>query len=185
GGDGRNRSRVLGLDVASARVAIAVVGAGRSAIAGLRVYGGGRAMRVESGFARRGLHHLGEVGVAQRRHGVLAGARAFKDVALGIDPALEIARLAGDADFVFDGVVERFEIVVGEKPVFDRRTLGDRACAIAAHSLRAHLEIPRVKSPTVGVVVNRGAADGVHHGRRGSLAGALIGAGAESGDLIP
>ena len=60
----------------------------------------------------------------QRRHGILAPARALKDIAARIDFALDVAGLPGDAHFPFDDVVVRLQLVVGDRPIFQRRSLG-------------------------------------------------------------
>ena len=65
-----------------------------------------------------------------------------------------------------DQVVERLELVVGERPVGDRRALRDRAGSVALLDRAAAPEVPRQEADAQPVVVHGRAADGVHHERR-------------------
>ena len=88
---------------------------------------------------------------------------AFEDVAARIDRALDVAGLARHADLVLDLVVVRLELVVAERPVFDRRSLRHARRAVALRGLADDLEVPRIEPPALRPVVQRRAADGVHH----------------------
>src|SRR6266853_1214909 len=69
-----------------------------------------------------GFHHaIGEAGAAQRRHGILALARRFEDVARRIDLALNVAGLSGHPDLMLHQIVEGLEIFVAERPVLQSR----------------------------------------------------------------
>src|SRR5262245_59320331 len=92
--------------------------------------------------ARRIRHHVGEAGSAKRGHRVLARTRAFEDIAAAIDAAVDIARLAGDADFALDAIVVRLELLQPEWPVFDGRSFWDAPGAIAFRRLADDLEVP-------------------------------------------
>ena len=99
----------------------------------------------------------------QRRHRIGARAGALEDVAALVDGAADIAGLAGDADLVLDLVVVGLELLEPERPVLHRRALGDARGAVAARGLAHHLEVPRIEPPALRPVVQRGAADRVHH----------------------
>ena len=116
GGDG---GRVLGADVAPAAVAVAVQRAARASAVGLGVDRRGAAKRMPAEFLAGGHHQIGELGVAQRRHGIFALAGAFENVPARIDFPLNIAGLSGNADLVFDQVVVGLEFVVGEGPILE------------------------------------------------------------------
>ncbi len=174
--NGRHVRAVLGVDVAAALVAEAVIHARGAILIGARVDRGGPGKRVPAEAARRRGHQIDEAGAAQRRHRVRPLARTFEDVAARIDRALDVAGLARDADFVFHLVVVRLELVEAERPVFDRRSLRHARRAVAPGGLAHDLEVPRVEPPALRPVMQRGAADGVHHrvaagarGRRGRV----------------
>ena len=166
-GDGAHRGRVLGVDVAAAAVAEAVIEAARAVVVGLRVDRGRAGEGMPAEPARGGRHVLGELGAGERRHRIGARARALEDVAALVDGAADIAGLAGDADLVLDLVVEGLELLEPERPVLHRRALGDARGAVAARGFAHHPEVPRIEPPALRPVVQRGAADRVHHGMDG------------------
>ena len=128
--------------------------------------------------ARGGGHQVDEAGAAQRRHGIRPRARPLEDVAARIDGALDVAGLARDAHLVLDLVVVRLELLEAERPVFDRRALRHARRAVALRGLAHHLEVPRVEPPRLRPVVQRRAADGVHHRMAAGARGVGLGVGA-------
>ena len=113
----RNRGdsgRVLGADVAAAAIAIAVIGASRPPSIGLRIDRRRRVKRIPAQRLRGLRHVIQKIGGAQRRHGIFALARAFINIARRIELALNVARLAGDADLVLHDVVVRLQFVVAD-----------------------------------------------------------------------
>ena len=113
--------------------------------------------------AGRGGHHVREARAAQGRHRIRPRARALEDVAPFVYRAAHVPGLAGYADFHLHLVVVGLQFVVAERPVLDRRTLRDARGAVSAARLADHLEVPRVQPPALCPVVERRAADGVHH----------------------
>ena len=113
--------------------------------------------------SRASRHLLEERRPAQRRHRVAALARALEDVALRIDLPVDVAGLARHADLELDLLVVRFELVVAERPVLDRRALRNARGAVAALRFADDLEVPGIQPPALRPVVQRRAADAVHH----------------------
>jgi len=165
--DGRDRGGVLGADVAAAAVAEAVILAARALVIGRRVDRRRAREGVPAEPARGARHAFGEFGAAQRWHRITALARSLEDVAAGIDDAVDVAGLARHADLVLDLVVIWLELFESERPILHRRTLGQACGAIAPRRLAHHLEVPGIKPPALRPIVQRGAADGVHHGMNG------------------
>ena len=64
---------------------------------------------------------------------------------------------------MLDLVVVRLELLEPERPVLDRRAGRDAAGAVAARRLAHDLEVPRIQPPALRPVVQRRAADAVHH----------------------
>ena len=162
-GNRGDRGRVLGAHVTSAEAAIAVKNALRAAAIGLRIDGRRRAERFPAELAGRVQHVVGESRPAQRRHGILALPGAFEYVAGRIDAALNVAGLPADAHFLLDDVVVRLQLIVGDRPIFERGTGGNRVGSVAPDRFRARPEIPGLQTPALRPVMNRRAADGVHH----------------------
>src|SRR5437870_3454914 len=108
-------------------------------------------------------HSFRKSGTTERGHRILALARALKDVAAIVDLSLDVSCLARNANRVLDLVVIRFEFVVVERPVFNRRAFRNARSTVATYGFAAHLEIPRIQTPALTPVVNRRPADGVHH----------------------
>src|SRR5262249_51679649 len=77
-GNRAHGGRVLGVDVAAAAVAEAVVEAARAIVVVLRIDRGRAGERVPAELARGRRHALGEFAAGERRHGILACARSFK-----------------------------------------------------------------------------------------------------------
>ena len=128
----------------------------------------------------RGVGHqrVRETAGAQGRHRIFALSRRFENISRLVDLALKISGFARNADLVFDQVVPGFEIVISDRPIFKCGVLRQRAHAIAADHFAACLEIPRLEAPALCPIMNRRAADRVHHGmnvstRRAGWPGAL------------
>src|ERR1700739_2556554 len=133
--------------MASAGLAVAMVCAGAAPVVGHRVDRGGPVKRIPSQLAR-GLFHMVEIiAAAKMRHRILALPRPLEDITLFIDRAFYIAGFAGDADFTLGDVVIRFQVVVADGPVLDRRPLGNVALAIAPGHFTDSPEIPRFQPP--------------------------------------
>src|SRR5579862_5920987 len=101
--------------------------------------------------------------MAQRRHGVLLLPWAFKDVAFCVERSTNVSCLPGNANRVFHLFVIRLEILIGKRPVLDRRTGRDGGRSVAANALTSYLEVPFRQAPTLSPVVERCAADTIHH----------------------
>ena len=108
-------------------------------------------------------HQIDEAGASKRRHRILALTRPLEDVAAAIDRALDVAGLSRDAELVLDLVVVRLQFVETERPVLDRRARRQPRRAVALRRFADDLEVPRVEPPALRPVVQRRAADGVHH----------------------
>ena len=69
-----------------------------------------------------------EIGLLHRRVGIFARARRLERIAAGLDLSLDVAGLAADTAEIFEAVVIRLELVVGDAPILDRqlRTAGSR-----------------------------------------------------------
>src|SRR5262249_27863450 len=117
--------RVLGVDVAAAAVAEAVVETGRAVIVVLRIDRGWAGERGPAEPARGHRHALGEFAAGERRHGIVACARSFEDVAALVDRAVDVPGLAGDANLVLDLVVIGLELLEPERPILHGRAFGD------------------------------------------------------------
>src|SRR4029077_13610529 len=90
-------------------------------------------------------------------------ARAFEDVAARIDGAVDVAGLARDANLVLDLVVVGLEFLKPERPILHCRALRDARSPVAPRGLAHHPEIPRVEPPALRPIMQRRAADSVHH----------------------
>src|SRR5689334_11735191 len=135
--------------------------------------------RLPAERTRGRLHVLEIFSGAERRHGVLALPRTLIHIARGIEDAAKVAGLPANADFEFDGVVVRLELVVADWPILDCRVLWKIARAVAVPGFGNGFEIPRLQAPALRVIVNRRAADGVHHGAGTAALRFLIGIGTE------
>src|SRR5580704_12981476 len=113
--------------------------------------------------ARRDRHLLGEFGAPQRRHRIAALARALEDVAAPIDDAADVAGLSRYADLEFDLVVTGFDFSEAERPIIDCRALRNARSPVASRRFAHDLEVPRIEAPTLRPIMQRGAADRVHH----------------------
>ena len=76
---------------------------------------------------RRGGEQRRAVGHVHRRIGILARARAFERIAAVLLLAVQIAGLAADAAEIFELVVIRLELVIGDAPVLDRHAFRQNA----------------------------------------------------------
>ena len=153
--------------MAAAAVAEAVILAARALVIGRRVDRRRAREGVPAELARGARHAFGEFGAAQRRHRIAALARPLEDVAARIDDAVDVAGLAGHADLVLDLVVIGLELLEPERPILHRRALGHARGAVAPRRLAHHLEVPGIEPPALRPVVQRGAADRVHHRMNG------------------
>src|SRR5215469_14297454 len=95
------------------------------------------------------VHVVGEAAAAKRRHRIFALTWSFENVAGRVDLALNISGFSRHADFVLDGVVERLELVVIERPVFERCAFGDRTLTVALDNFAAGLEVPCLETPAL------------------------------------
>ncbi len=161
--DRRDRGRALGANVAAAATAEAVVDAGRSVAVGPRVDRRRPRERMPPEPSRRPGHELGEPGAPQRRHGVVATARPLENVAARVDLAADVPRLTRHTDRLFHPVVVRLELLEAERPILHGGARGNSPGAVPARRLADDLEVPRVEAPALRPVVQRGAADRVHH----------------------
>ena len=73
-------------------------------------------------------------GLLLRRRRIGPRARAFERVAAVLDLALEVAGRARGAAQIFELVVVRLELVIGDAPVLDRHVLGQKARAVTLRS---------------------------------------------------
>ena len=96
-------------------------------------------------------------------------ARSFEGIAAVDDLALEVAGLSASAAEIFEAVVIRLELVIGDAPVLDRHVLGQKAGAVAFGQVGAQDEVGRQESPRLGIPVHAAAADAV--GRHESAPG--------------
>src|SRR6185503_19229575 len=155
----RVERRALGVGLAAEALAIAAILAG-AVFRTVRIGVGARSIglrprervvaEVAAGIRE---HHAGK-DRRQRRQRVFAGARRLERIAAFDDLTLEIAGLAGDRGGVFELVVIRLELVVGDAPVLDRHVGGDEALAVALLVARANLELhigppPGVTAPVI------------------------------------
>src|SRR6516162_9524126 len=95
----------------------------------------------------------------RRRIWILARARPFVRIAAGLDLAVEVARLAADAEDLLKLVVVGFDIVPGDAAILQIAALGNERCAIAFLNARAHFEIMRQEAARVAAPVCRCATD--------------------------
>ena len=162
-GDRRDRRRALGVDVATAARAEAVIGAAGPALIGARIHRGRPGNGCQPSF--RAASAIISVKPVPRSGGIgYSRARAPSNVLpRRIDRALDVAGLARHADLELDLVVVRLELLETERPVLDRRSLRYARRAVASRRLADHLEVPRIQPPALRPVVQRRAADGVHH----------------------
>jgi hypothetical protein len=157
--------------VTAAAVAEAVIEAGRSAIVGLRVdrRRTGKRVPAERSCGRR--HPIGELGPAQRRHRVFAGARSFEDVAAVVNRVVDVTGLAGNADLVLHLVIAGLEFFQPERPIFNGRAFRNPRRTVTAPRLGHDLEVPWIEPPALRPVVQRCAADRIHHRMNGQARG--------------
>ena len=162
-GYGGHRCGILRVHMTAAAIAVAVIHARRAFVVGYRVDRSRTGERRPAQFLRHVAHVIRKLRTTQWRHRVFTRARRFKNIAARIDLALDIAGLAGDADFVFDLVVIRLQLFVAKRPILHRAALGDARRAVAFGGITHHLEIPRIQPPALRPVMQRGAAYRIHH----------------------
>ena len=183
-GNGGEAGGILGPDLASAAIAIAVIRASRPPAIRLRIDRRGRVKRLPAERQRGLVHVIQIIASAQRRHRIFALPRTFVNVARRIQLALNVARLARNAHFVLHDVVVRLQLVVTDGPILERRSFRKQTRAVAFDRFRARLEIPRLQPPALRMIVNRRAADRVHHRMRGRLPRLGIRTGAKRRDFL-
>ena len=156
----------LRTSVAPVRRAESAVRARRVAVVDLRVHRRRGRKRVPAELARGCCCELGPARPPHRTHRVGAGAHSLEGVSLRIDGGADPGRGARDADCSLDGVVERLQLLVVERPVGQRRALRDRARPVALDHRATATEVPRLETDAQTRVVDSRAADRVHHQRR-------------------
>src|SRR6516225_446602 len=149
--------------MASATVAIPVIAARSPPLARHRTDRRRSSDLLPSERPRRRLHVLQVVGRPQRRHRILALSRPFVYIPRRIQPALEVAGFPANPNLVLHRIVKGFQIVIAERPVFESRPFREIAGTVTLLHFRTGFEIPRFQPPALPVIVNRGAAHGVHH----------------------
>src|SRR5262249_26260027 len=92
-----------------------------------------------------------------------------------IDHAFHVAGLSRHAERVLDLVVVRLELVETQRPVFHGGTPGNSLRALAPLRLAHDAEVPGREAPAPPPLVQRRAADAVHHrvDRRARIVGRL------------
>src|SRR6266571_597182 len=136
------RSSKFGLRIAMAMAAI-LAGAEARAVGvgvGARGIGAGARKRAIAVGERRRPEHLLREQRRERRQRIVALARRLERIAAGLYHAADVSRLARDRRRVFELVVIRLELVVGDAPVLDRHVGGDVLLAVALLVAAAHLE---------------------------------------------
>src|ERR1700722_11823381 len=130
----------------------------------------GVGLREISGWLREWLvaefaRGLAEQRVAERlrlcRRRIWARTGTFERIAALLDLPPEISRSARRSAEIFEAIVERFELVIGDAPVLDRHVLGKEGGAITLGEMRFQDEIGRQKPPHFGVPVHAAAANAV------------------------
>jgi hypothetical protein len=115
--------------------------------------------RMIAGIARCIGEHFTRQNRRQRRQRIVAGARRLERIAACLDPATDIAGLAGDRRGIFELVVIGLELGVADAPVLDRHVVGDELLAIAVLIIGADLEFHVGPAPGVAAPVHAGTAD--------------------------
>ena len=110
------------------------------------------------------------VALLLRRRRIGPRARALERIAAVLDRSLEIAGFARRAAQIFELVVMRLEIVVGDAPILDGHVLRQEIGAVALRQVTAQHEIGRQKAPSLGVPMHAGAADAVAEHERAPVA---------------
>ena len=138
--------RGLGIIAAPEPFAEAAIGAGSEPGAervyvGLRHIAGGLRKRLVAKLARG----LGEQGMTEglglRRIGVRPRARSLEGIAAFEDLTLQIARGARRPTKIFELVIVRLEIIVGDAKVLDRHVVGQKFRAISLRQMRLENEV--------------------------------------------
>src|SRR6202022_1161267 len=103
-----------------------------------------------------------EIGLLERWVGVFARSRRLERVAAGLDLALDVAGFAADATEIFEAVVVRLKIVIGDAPVLDRqlRSAGvEKFLAVALDSMAAQDKVRHLGAEALTVPVHERAAE--------------------------
>ena len=97
----------------------------------------------------------------QRLVGIVVGPRAFERIAPSDHLAAQIAGLAGGAAQLFEPVVMRLQVVIGDAPVLDRHVVRNGVAAVPRRQMRTQHELARQEAPGDAVPVGTGAAEAV------------------------
>ena len=109
-------------------------------------------------FRRLG-EHLARQDRRERRQRIIARARRLERVAAALDLAIYVAGLARHRRSVFELVVIRLELGVGDAPILDGHVGRDEALAVALLVEAADLELHVGPTPGVAAPVHGRAAD--------------------------
>ena len=110
------------------------------------------------------------VALLLRRRRVGPRARAFERIAALLDLAVEVSGGARCAAQIFELIVMRLEVVVGDAPILDGHVLRQELFAITLGQMRAQHEVARQKAERLGVPVQATAADAVAEHERAPVA---------------
>ena len=169
----QNRRLRAGLRIVAAAepFAEAAIGAGSEPDAeririSLRQVAGGLRKRLVAEIARG----LGEQRVAERlrlrRIGIGPRARSLERIAAFENLPFQIACRARRPAKIFELVVMRLEVVIGDATVLDRHVVGQKIRAISLRQMRLEDEVGRQEAPGLRVPVDAPAADAVRRHER-------------------
>ena len=145
-------------DMAAERLAEAAVSAARAPLVRLREDRARRGEWVITEFARSGREdHAGLIGQQSGKR-ILAAARRLERISAVHFAALQIPRLAGNAQFILRAIVERLEFGVRQRPVGQRRVGRDGGRSIAFDGVGSRAEVVFVEAPGKSAVVDRPAS---------------------------
>ncbi len=102
-------------------------------------------------------YHAGLIGQQSGKR-ILAAAWRLERISAVHFAALQIPRLAGNAEFILRAVIERLEFGVSQGPVGERRIGRDGGRSIAFDGVRSRAEVIFVEAPGKSAVVNRPAS---------------------------
>ena len=98
-----------------------------------------------------------EIGLLHRRVGIFARPRRLERVPAGLNPALDVARLAAHADKLLEPVVMGLELVISDAPILDRqfRPAGvEKLLAVALQKVRAINKVRDLRAEALAVPVH-------------------------------
>ena len=162
--DHRHVGAALGIRLAAEALAIAAILASAELRTvririGARRVGGRSRERMIAVVLCRGGEHLARQDRRQRRQRIFARAGRLKRVAARLDLPADVAGLAGNRRRVFEPVVIRLQLVVGDAPVLDRHIGGNEILAVALLVHGAHLELHVGPPPGVAAPMHARSAD--------------------------